>query len=509
VLVPRRLAGLFVCASLLVTYACVGDDPATTSGSSSSGGSSSGGSSGTPEPDAATCDAPKKTCGTACVDVLDDDAHCGDCNAACPGTKCFNGVCDGARIKQVGAGAALACALRTDGTVWCWGRGAQGGFGQKFEGSLGEACVQSAAGYRCTGTPMKVPGLPPVDSIGVGYEAACAVTKAKEVWCWGRNQNGEAGDLNANQTCAGGPCIVPPAKIANVPSTVSQVTLGYAHACSLASDGQVFCWGDNSWGRLGRGTNNPPLGRGAAPVVGLSGVATHIQTSFDAYAHTCVLLGGYPYCWGANNGLALGVADTGETCQPSSVACSTTPIKAAPTGLTTQFARITTGLQHTCGISYPAGDVYCWGYQGYKAGTTGSAPSISPRGPIASGAKEIAGRSAHVCIIKSNDTVACWGMSEGGRLGFIDAVPAPCVAGASWPCNDGSPAPINLINAITIDAADQGVSLNKDGKVFVWGNNKDALLGKPPATILSTCHNLPDAGADYQCSEIPVEITFP
>jgi hypothetical protein len=40
------------------------------------------------------CAAPSLTCGGVCTDVRNDNAHCGACDAACPGDRlCFNGTC--------------------------------------------------------------------------------------------------------------------------------------------------------------------------------------------------------------------------------------------------------------------------------------------------------------------------------------------------------------------------------------------------------------------------------
>lgn len=36
-------------------------------------------------------------------------------------------------------------------------------------------------------------------------------------------------------------------------TTVLQVSMGQAHACAVAEDGQTYCWGDSEYGRLGDG----------------------------------------------------------------------------------------------------------------------------------------------------------------------------------------------------------------------------------------------------------------
>src|SRR5262249_42863020 len=44
--------------------------------------------------------------------------------------------------------------------------------------------------------------------------------------------------------------------------SVASVATGYGHACALLNDGTVHCWGRNSEGELGIGTND---NRGDAP----------------------------------------------------------------------------------------------------------------------------------------------------------------------------------------------------------------------------------------------------
>ncbi|MFC1482186.1 RCC1 domain-containing protein [Myxococcota bacterium] len=70
---------------------------------------------------------------------------------------------------------------------------------------------------------------------------------------------------------------------------------GDDHTCALRSDGQVYCWGNGNYGRLGSGdgySSNIPL-----QVVDLYDVAS-ISAGFG---HTCALTAGNDIlCWGFN-----------------------------------------------------------------------------------------------------------------------------------------------------------------------------------------------------------------
>ena len=75
----------------------------------------------------------------------------------------------------IAAGDRFSCALRPDGTVWCWG---DGGSGQLGDGSL---LPRSAAG--------QVSDLARVVQIDAGLEHACARRDDGSVLCWGRNDD--------------------------------------------------------------------------------------------------------------------------------------------------------------------------------------------------------------------------------------------------------------------------------------------------------------------------------
>jgi alpha-tubulin suppressor-like RCC1 family protein len=78
-------------------------------------------------------------------------------------------------VTAIAAGENHTCALRSDGTVECWGSNSSGQLGPS--GPTGR--VDS------TTTPVPVPGLRDVTAIAVGTGSSCALLKDRTVKCWG------------------------------------------------------------------------------------------------------------------------------------------------------------------------------------------------------------------------------------------------------------------------------------------------------------------------------------
>jgi alpha-tubulin suppressor-like RCC1 family protein len=150
-------------------------------------------------------------------------------------------------------GASHACALDADGTVWCWGENAQG--------QLGVEGVERAS------TPVVVPGASPAVAISAGATFTCAVRADGTVLCWGDDGFGQLGDGDAGgtTTCVRSgeltSCRAAPAPVVGITNAVT-IAAGSAHACALADDGAVHCWGLNDARQLGdgaRGTRSTPV----------------------------------------------------------------------------------------------------------------------------------------------------------------------------------------------------------------------------------------------------------
>lgn len=87
---------------------------------------------------------------------------------------------------EVALGNHHSCALRSGGTVSCWGRG--------NSGQLGNDDVTNSS------TPVDVQGLTGVASVSGGNAHTCAVTVSGTAWCWGSDANGQLGDGPSPQT---------------------------------------------------------------------------------------------------------------------------------------------------------------------------------------------------------------------------------------------------------------------------------------------------------------------
>jgi alpha-tubulin suppressor-like RCC1 family protein len=143
------------------------------------------------------------------------------------------------------------CALKTDGSVWCWG--------WNIAGEIGDGA--SSYNYQSVRTtPVQVVGLSSAVSISCGYEVSCALKADGTVWCWGDNGLGELG--------TGGPTSPTTPLTSSTPLQVTGLWGAVAISagadsfsfapngtvyvaphggatCAIRVDGALLCWGFN------------------------------------------------------------------------------------------------------------------------------------------------------------------------------------------------------------------------------------------------------------------------
>jgi len=167
-------------------------------------------------------------------------------------------------VESVSAGGQHTCAVTTGGTgdtVYCWGYNGSGSLGNN-------STTDSPVPVKVVDANGFVNGS--VESVATGYEYSCAVTTENEVYCWGRNRNGQLG--NGQGGSFDDKALVP-VKVVNGSQgfdneSVRSVITGNEHACAVTTDGYAYCWG---WNRRGqRGDNSPPT-RSLVPVMVVNG----------------------------------------------------------------------------------------------------------------------------------------------------------------------------------------------------------------------------------------------
>jgi len=185
-------------------------------------------------------------------------------------------------ISKVSMGS-HACALKEDGTVWCWG--------DNYNGLLGAGFATPIA------APLQVEGLSGVEDVAVGLDFTCALLSDETVACWGTNAYGELGDGLTTDNPV-------PTAIAGL-TGVKSIGAGLSHACALHTSGKVTCWGSNSTGQLGNGAEFVPGTMAASggppnPPVEVVGV-TDAQVLAVGGNNSCVIdSAGAAECWGGN-----------------------------------------------------------------------------------------------------------------------------------------------------------------------------------------------------------------
>lgn len=198
--------------------------------------------------------------------------------------------------REVALGQRYTCAVDWNGDLWCWGENADGALGL-------DSLIEEQP------TPAQVaPGMS-FTSVAAGGRHTCAIASTGDLYCWGRNADGELGLGDA-----GGPVRAP--ALVDTPERFETLALGAQHSCGVTRDGALYCWGENDLGQLGLGDLED---RDQPTRVGTAADWTAVAGGSQ---HTCGLrANGALFCWGDNLSGQLGVFDVQPRSLPTQV-CS-------------------------------------------------------------------------------------------------------------------------------------------------------------------------------------------
>lgn len=318
-----------------------------------------------------------------------------------------------------------------------------------------------------------------VSALSAGGSHSCALASGA-VYCWGNNSNGKLGDGTTLDSSI--PVAV---RGALAGKTVTALSAGMDHTCAVA-DGAAYCWGANSLGYLGTGnaTSSPtPVAVNTAGA--LAGKTISAISAGDRF--TCAIADGAAYCWGGNFGGMLGNNTTTSSSLPVHV--NTSGVLAGKT-----VTAITTGYSHTCAIA--DGAAYCWGVN--AQGQLGNNSVVQSNIPVAvSTAGALAGKTVTSIAAGSSETSCavaggaayCWGSNTSGVLGNGTTVRSTTPAAVST---------MDKLSGKTVSSVSAGyghVCAAAEGSAYCWGLNARGQLGNGSAAVSNVPVAVTNTGA--------------
>jgi alpha-tubulin suppressor-like RCC1 family protein len=292
-------------------------------------------------------------------------------------------------------------------------------------------------------------------TVGASSEFTCAIKQNNALWCWGENSFGKLGDGTASNRSS-------PVQVGSATDWVA-VAPGHDHTCALKTGGSLYCWGDNNYAQLANGAWGPYTGS-YTPIQ--AGADTDWAALAGGYHHACALkTGGALYCWGRNNTGQLGI---GSTLHDFDGVPSPTRV-----GSEADWSRVAAGGQlylvgHTCAIKSDQ-SLFCWGENYF--GQIGMGAFANKHVPTQAGAENdwysASAGGSHTCVQKVGGALWCWGSDRLGQLGL----------GRGG--DQSTPFQIGTSSTWTAVSSGDGHScaIQSGSSLFCWGWNVEGQLG--------------------------------
>jgi alpha-tubulin suppressor-like RCC1 family protein len=339
------------------------------------------------------------------------------------------------------------CGIKANNSLWCWGTNKYSDLGIGISGSAPEVPF---------GTPQKLGGS--WIDVAAGSNHSCGIKTDNTLWCWGRNDEGQLGNGTTNNSST-------PVQVSGGGSWKS-VSAGLKSNCAIRSDDTMRCWGNNNDGQLGTGNTTQYTSPTALTATGGWNTATWKSVAMGASNACAIRTDDTIRCWGGN-----WVGQLGD---------NTTTAKSAPTALTSTggwntatWKAVSSGEHFTCAIRTDD-TMRCWGQNGDgQLGRNNTTGVLLPSALTATGGwdtatwKSVDAGQWHVCAVRSDDTIRCWGNNSDGQIGDNSTtdrlVPTAINGGGVWQRVSGGSTYTCGITTV--------------GAISCWGSALDGQLG--------------------------------
>ena len=339
--------------------------------------------------------------------------------------------------KDIAAGTDHTLAIKSDGTLWAWGRNQNGQLG---DGTTIDKNV-----------PTQIGSDTDWISIDAYVNNNLALKTDGSLWSWGENNNGQVGNGNFGV----GTDVISPIRIGNDNDWVKTVAIG---SYAIKSNGTLWGWSKNSNDELGIGNNSPHY--------------TPIQIGNDSdwidvnrgSVHTLALkTDGTLWGWGTNLSgcLAIGIPDSSQITVPTQTG-----------NLTNDWSQINAGTPGSSKMIKTDGSLWAMGSASFGNLGTGSLTDTNTPTRIGTDNDwKSVSTSLHSCAIKNDGSLWAWGLNFLGQLGDGSLtsrnIPTQIGVGINWE---------KVIAGFRFT-----VAISSDGSLYTFGENSYGQLGNGTA----------------------------
>ncbi|WP_250255376.1 T9SS type A sorting domain-containing protein [Chryseobacterium sp. Marseille-Q3244] len=281
---------------------------------------------------------------------------------------------------KIAAGYAHTVAIKKDGTLWSWGYNSAGQIG---DGTTADKMIPTQIGTATDWADI---------STGDGY--TFAIKSNGTLWAWGLNTSGQLGDgTKINKTI--------PIQIGTANDWKTVAAIVY-HTIAIKKDGTLWAWGSNMNGQLGDGTKTEKL------IPTKVGTATNWQNASGGVSHTIAIkTDGTLWAWGDNSSGQLGDGTTTGKLNPTQVGTSTDW-----QSVEGDYYGSSTGIKTD-------GTLWSWGYNtfGHLGDGTKVPKYIPTKIGTATDRKIVSANVFNKLVISTNGFLSGCGFNDYGQIG--------------------------------------------------------------------------------------------
>lgn len=388
-----------------------------------------------------------------------------------------------------------AAALKTDGTIWCWGSNSNGMLGNGTESNSSDPVQEATAaadwievsvgsthmialkadgtiwswgsnnsGQLAIDTSENKSSVPVQESTGAtdwaavaaGDSASYAIKKDGTLWAWGSNGGKLADGTSASSSV--------PVQEFTESKEWRAVYVYKSHVVAIKKDGSLWSWGTNSDGQLGTGNKKDAY----IPIREATKATDWVSAAPGRYHTTALKSDGTIWSWGDDKNLQFG---------DGIGISSLTPVQEATDS--TEWVYISSGEQVVTGIKAD-GSVYSWGLNASSQTGNGELGINSSDYAVESNLPafiEFAYSNTGNMMIKEDGTLWGWGVNSDGNLGN----------GTKQQLNIPVQESTKSTDWVSISMGEQfSAGLKSDGTIWCWGSNGNGQLGVNPEETSSS-----------------------